>query len=256
MYRFRLYGASEREALVKILDQCFQNWSREWLGGAAKLVSSLTTADHFRLDEKVNWRGMSYHGATLAYSSSTDFSKRLAVETGWCDSVVARKASLVWDEAICDCIDALARQILLLTSDGSGTGMFNVSEATEINDNSTWRMHGAGYLWYGIKVDQEWLAFILSPQVIDALFVPSLPVRMGALNNRLHAVSNGICKLELIAGVAEVSIGELHTLSPGHVIQLDKVIGQPFKLHTTEGREVGNGYLAACGNNKAVQLAK
>ncbi|MES2355355.1 MAG: FliM/FliN family flagellar motor switch protein [Pseudomonadota bacterium] len=254
MYRFRLYGASEREVLAKRLDQCLQNWSREWLGGVAKLSSSLATVDHFQPDDKVKWRGMSHHGATLAYSLSGEFSKRLALETGWCDSAVARKASSIWDETIWDCIDALARQILCPMAGESE--LSSASAATDLNDDSVWLMHGAGYVWYSIKLDQEWLAFILSPQVIDALLVSSSPTKTGALSSRLRAVSNGICKLELIAGVAEVSIGELHTLSPGHIIQLDKVIGQPFKLYTAEGREVSDGYLAACGNNKAVQLAK
>jgi flagellar motor switch/type III secretory pathway protein FliN len=163
----------------------------------------------------------------------------------------------VWEATLFDCIDALAKQILFKALSDCADVSGDEISSVESDDDAAWSTHGSGYVGYEVTLGQESLTFVIGSVVIDALLGPS-PCQENAemLATRMDAVGSGYFKLELVAGAAEVTVGELHVLAPGHVIQLENLMGQPFKLRTVEGHEIGNGYLAACGANKAVHLVR
>src|SRR5262245_14922427 len=110
--RFRLYGVSECNAVAQALDLCLKHWSSEWLGGSVGLTTAVNTPVK-SFDGTRKWRRLSDKGFFIAYAVSSGFSRRLAVEAGWCDSGGTRKPSCIWDQTVFDCVDALAKQILL-----------------------------------------------------------------------------------------------------------------------------------------------
>jgi len=253
MQRFRLYGASELALIKQTLDLCLQHWADEWLSEACTFSSKLDTADCF-IKGSQQWRARRSQALSFVHSVSNGFSKRIATDGKWCSSPVVSESSL-WDEVFNDCADAFIDEILTAFYDRNAIDASAETHSVACDAKPEWAMHASGWLWLDIQIGKEVLTVMLSPEAIDALLCRSrsaAPAPM--LDERVDAVANNVCKLQVVADAVELTLGELHALSPGCVIRLNNTVGQPFTLRIEEGPTVGNVYLAANGANKAVRL--
>jgi len=67
----------------------------------------------------------------------------------------------------------------------------------------------------------------------------------GALEPLRSAIHSGSVPLEVVAGGAEMAVGELATIKVGDVIKLDRTLEQPLTIRVRDGQTVGTVFLAA-----------
>lgn len=253
MYRFRLYGISELNALLNTLNKCFYDWLTEVVDQSLPFTLTVQPCDEAEFT-KTDWRSVVYNDLTISYFLPNHFSEQLATKAGWSEGISSQNNSSVWNNTIIDCIDMLLQKILVVSVNTS------IEKLVSLNSNvqDIWTSRGSGYLCYNIFLGKDSLKLVIPPNLVEALIgkdqQPVTPVTKSDLTDRLNAASSNSLDLELVAGNVEVRLGDLHMLAAGHVIPLDNKIDQPLQLRVAGGQTIGKAYLAACGENKAIYL--
>ena len=85
-----------------------------------------------------------------------------------------------------------------------------------------------------------------------AAFEPGQSVPLVSVREGLEAESVAV---EVVVGVAELSLAELQSLSVGDVLRLDRGLKDPLMVLFDDGQRVCGAHLGAVRGRRAVQLA-
>jgi flagellar motor switch/type III secretory pathway protein FliN len=100
------------------------------------------------------------------------------------------------------------------------------------------------------------LALMLWPTtVLSCLARAEAPRSDGPLEPLRGAIESGTVRLEVLAGEAEMAVGELATLRLGDVIKLNHKLERPLAVRIHEGEAIGTGYLGTRHGRTAVRWA-
>jgi hypothetical protein len=101
------------------------------------------------------------------------------------------------------------------------------------------------------------LAIMLWPTTVLSCLTRAQAPRSnyGPLEPLRGAIESGTVRLEVLAGEAEMAVGELATLKPGDVIKLNHKLERPLAVRIHEGEAIGTGYLGTRHGRPAVRWA-
>jgi flagellar motor switch/type III secretory pathway protein FliN len=99
------------------------------------------------------------------------------------------------------------------------------------------------------------VAIMVWPELVLECLARAEPVRRGsgALESLRAAIQSGRVPLEVLAGEAEMAVGELATLRVGDVIKLDQLLDKPLSVRIGADRVIGSVLLGAHGGRAAAR---
>jgi len=114
--------------------------------------------------------------------------------------------------------------------------------------------------WWALTVEigseQKSVVLAIAPALIQQL-CPSAPApSTGAVEKRRNAIHEETVRIEAILGEADVSVGDLASLSIDDVIVLRSGLSQPGYLSTGNGQRIANITVGRVGNKRAVTVTK
>jgi len=255
---YKLINRSESEALTARLSGAARRWSDEYAAGdlpvSCRLLSSEEIAD--RMTQPEEWlTGTSTSGPSLAIGSSADWPRRLL-------------GLLLAKHPAADRVDAgtLARELCGLALQDFGRRIVeSVSAGPRAASGLGWSLGqqptgiraecGFVVAWCQIGADAN-LLVVLWPATVHPSVSPALNRRVTApaVEPLSRALQDEVVVLCALAGVAELAVDELTTLSVGDVIRLDRKISEPLDVHVEGGSRVCAARLGSHHGRKALQL--
>lgn len=252
---FRLLGGAALRAVETALTRAAAAWAGEW--GIAPSALHLSVARAWEASPgkapatfgqyaQANGRGMWIASGPDVVA---EIQKCLFAADGAHAPPPAGPASLAPAAAAqaCDAlIDALCRAALVVHQD----------VAREVDRDvpaRTWR-RGSGAALVELTLGRQRCRFLLDGEAVQALQAPPAALAPLAAVDHGAALAAVPVALQVTAGAARVSLGNLMSLAVGDVVRLDTAIDAPVALATLAGEPLFHAYLGRSGDSVAVEL--
>lgn len=257
---FVLLGLRDRRYLAERVAAAIGRWQVQWcVDGGQSLDVALCDRDAVPRPNALRWHQAALPGGfVVAIGMAPNHSDSLvAVLLGNCQPPAADDVSTRSEIEIT--LETAALEALL----GSvlhdlhvnGTSLDVRRDATAPGDE-IFDQH-KGYVAVRACFSGLEVFVVLSPAVTAHLLRTRPAVRKGTSNDLATlagAISDLNVTLETSAGIADLTLSELATLSVGDVIALRQRLEQPVSVKTTDGRILFSGYLGVYQGRRAVQL--
>lgn len=245
--RFRLYGDSEIEHVRQHLQSVVREWADEWLATSAVQV-----------DVSRDFSPSAGSADCRRVGPAEDFTLALCCPQSWVSRIKPLLTGMAPDESVASDIGSALAETLLATLLDRLAGDSDVAATPQnvpsIDVEGPGRGCLAANVTLGVGVSLE---LVLGRPLLEhwtegAAFEPGQSAPLVSVREGLEAESVAV---ELVVGVAELSLAELQSLSVGDVLRLDRGIKDPLMVMFDGGQGVCGAHLGAVRGRRAVQLA-
>jgi flagellar motor switch/type III secretory pathway protein FliN len=259
---YKLYTKKELAHIKGRLESIIGRWVASWLTvGQDQIAVEVGACEHHFSDDNECWS----YPWNVATTSDSDWVATLSADK------VANALISSLAETRLDAGDS-GKTDLLLASSLAQVMSIDLAESvmedrSRFAENATrvrhdikmlprkiwWR--GSGAIYAGIAISDEKITVIISPGIARG-YLTNLslnPRESKPLAKITDALGHVKVKLEVAAGAADLSLGELNSLSIGDVIKLDAKLDRPVRVLLGK-QKICSAFLGARKGSKAVLL--
>lgn len=247
---YRLIGESDRNSVVKAMSQPLDAWALTWFRHPP--AASILVKDASLVDAHDNQRWLlfgEFPDRWIAWKQCDKVREGMLLQLFGADTGLL--PSVLGEAVLNECIADFAERCI------TAAGMNISLVPRSVESSAIPRSHGCGTEFLSLIGNGSEQVFALGGALVEALAEPSRPLPSGDdIFHPLRAtIGNGIIRLEVILGEAELSLSELITLTEGDVITLDHFLSQPLTIRTLDGKPAFHAFLGRNSSQKVIQVS-
>ena len=262
IWAYKLFTKNELTHIQSQLDGAVRLWAASWFVLSDHgLTTAVDTGHHFHSE---NATAVDAAWDVLATSDVQWVAVRSAGKS--CNAIqgvltgTSTETTETCDDASVMAEELVSRLLLDLAGHAMDRALGRVGQPVSRESHKrtlpeyVWR-YGSGAIHVEVGIQQWTISLILSPEIVDHCLSSLTLARreLGPLITINKAISPTKVNLEVAAGTAELSIGELRSISVGDVIRLKTKLDQPVAVML--GKEkLCSAFLGAYKGKKAVLL--
>lgn len=252
-YPYRLINKSELALIEDVFAPVFSAWEMEWgfegkaklnAGTYASLMDSPTMSDYLGV-----WlQAENNDGSWLAVKMDQMDVRGAFLLTTDCSFDCINKSSIISDISR-SMLSRLLLHLFMLSTGEPGP----VSEDRLIAVLPEYISRpGAGAVWLNYQLGTSAIDLVLSPEIVAGLLEQSTErtVVQEPLTTRTLAIKNEIVSLEVLLGSAEITLGDIGSISVGDVLRINTKVGDKLDV-VLSGRKISQCQLGYCNQYKA-----
>jgi Type III flagellar switch regulator (C-ring) FliN C-term len=246
---FRLYGDRELNTIRTSLLEIVRAWSCDWFSSAPALGLSFIEEAELAATERIAWRYLNQADDVVAVRLCAQGMKGIGSLLLDASSLISSVSSPLMTEIVKECLDDLLMRVAGLP-EKSREQPFD-SEVLSYGGGCLVKFENSMpsmWLLIGGEIAQTWVD---AEAKVDAIRQQSIQ-QVTPLSD---AINRGLQSIEVIAGQATLSVGELAQLSIGDVIRLDSASCESVLVQGLDRTPLFKARLCAQDQHKALLIS-